>query len=145
MKRKILVLLFFMLSKQLILFSQDSLRDTVPFSSLPDTLRKTIQDKVSSLINLDTLQGKLAYTKNQINRIYTYKLFLKNNQLFSYYQYYHDCIGCMTSESAGFTTAFTLYCCKDPTHHPQETAKTKDGILAIQKKNKCSRVGICIY
>ena len=118
--------------------------DTTVFQELPDSLKKDIEINISKLLESDTISGSLSYRKNNNNHRYTYKLFLKGNQLQGYYTHYRDCTGCMFPEVSAGIKAIALYCCKDPSHKPNETAKTKNEILEIKKKKHCSKVGICI-
>ncbi len=37
-----------------------------------------------------------------------------------------------------------LYCCKDDSHEPNETAKTKEEMQEIQQKNQCDKIGFCV-
>ncbi len=145
MIKKVLVSVLFTLLLMSKVQPQSVMSDTVKFESLPDTLKNSIYNNISALTEKDTVIGSFSFNRNNINRRYTYKVYINNGQLFGFYTYYRDCQNCITSHDFAYIKANAIYCCKDPNHKTKETAKTKSEILAIKQKNKCAKVGVCIY
>jgi len=122
-------------------FSQNTV---VAFRKLPDTLKTIIKRDVSSLLEKDTLSGNLFYTEGEFNIGIDYKFFLKSDKLVGNFSEMASCAECFSMPVRGNTKVVVVYCCKDPSHKPQETAKTKDEMVEIKKTNHCSKIGICI-
>lgn len=124
--------------------SQSHIAETLQFESLPDTLKTVIRNEISDLVQKDTLIGSFSYVKGGITRRYTYKIHISGTELLGFYTYYRDCSNCAISHDFAYIRATALYCCKDRLHNPKETAKTREEILAIQKRKGCTKVGVCI-
>ncbi len=143
-----LLICFSISMKATFIFSQNyNLRDTVAFKALPDTLQKAIIKKASDLYSKDTIMGSfIVYNLNHYTA-YSYKAFLVKNILVGDFIFMSGCGSCAAEaikHEASFKTV-VLYCCKDPSHKPNETEKTKNAMLEIQKKNHCKTIGICFY
>ncbi|ALI98922.1 hypothetical protein [Rufibacter tibetensis] len=129
-------------------------RESIKFQNLEDTLKLVIINELSErrldsvyvLNNFHKFSGKLAVKKDKnYTTIYEYDLKLKNTTLNGVVESFTTCDICMgASKLYKVKSTKLMFCCKDPKHNPNEYEETEEKILAIKKKNKCSKVGLCL-
>lgn len=147
MKTILLLFLFFLTFNS---FAQDKLGEqgsTVLLKSLPKLFQEKVNKKILKLHKRGNLKGKFTKRDEFSKYTYYFELTKKDSLIFGEYKRIQKCDNCDLNNFGlneyKFKVKF-VYCCKDDKHSPNETAHTEKEMKEIQKRNSCSKRGICI-
>ncbi len=125
------------------------------FSQIPESLKEILIEQLESIKSRDTTLS-ISGSRKDFNdgnesgtqTSYTYRFKLTNGKIVGEIERniknLNNPNNVIEKKDEYEVDLTSIYCCKDTSHNPKHSSSSKSEMLELQRKNKCSKIGICI-